>query len=77
MKTQKQRVLDYLKNHPEGITSLDCSDNLRIVCLHKRIGELIADGERISKYKCKRVRADGRMILFARWILNTEKEMVE
>ena len=76
MKTQKQRVLDYLKNHSEGITSLDCSDNLRIVCLHKRIGELIADGHTIDKYRCSTVRADGRIIHFTRYILDTAKEMV-
>ena len=49
-KTQKQALLSWLKRHPKtGITSLEAAIYLHMVCVHKRVAELIKAGWPIIK----------------------------
>jgi len=66
-KTQKQILLAYLKRVKRGITSLEAAIYLHMVCVHKRVAELIkagwpiikvpeltANGKTITRYKLAR-----------------------
>ncbi len=70
MKTQKERIINYLRDHAEGITVIDATTKLHIMCLHKRIGELIDDGFCIDKFSVRRVREDGKIIRYTRYMLD-------
>jgi hypothetical protein len=47
-KTQKQALLSWLKRHRKGITTMEAFEHLRMTCVHKRIGELESDYERLT-----------------------------
>lgn len=47
--TQCDRLLDYMKRHPKGVTQLEALSELGILRLASRISELKRDGEVISK----------------------------
>ena len=47
--TQIIRIWEYLKTHPEGLTTLECAYILQITKLNTRISEMIALGYKISK----------------------------
>ena len=47
--TQCQRLLAYLKRVRRGITSLEAAIYLHMVCVHKRVAELIKAGWPITK----------------------------
>lgn len=47
--TQIVRIWDYLKNHPEGLTTLEAAYKLHITKLNTRISEMIPMGYKISK----------------------------
>jgi len=46
--TQNGSLLRYLAHHPEGISVKRAGAELGILCLHKRIAELRADGWQID-----------------------------
>ena len=47
--TQIERIWQFLENHPEGLTTMEASDKLRITNLPRRISEMITLGYPISK----------------------------
>ena len=47
--TQRQALLAYLKRCRKGITSLEAAIYLHMVCVHKRVAELIQAGWPIIK----------------------------
>ena len=47
--TQIKRIWNFLENHPEGLTTMEASDKLRITNLPRRISEMIVLGYKISK----------------------------
>jgi len=47
--TQIKRIWEYLKEHPEGLTTLECVYKLHITKLNTRISEMIPMGYKISK----------------------------
>lgn len=47
--TQIIRIWEYLKSHPEGLTTLEACYKLHITKLNTRISEMIPMGYKISK----------------------------
>ena len=47
--TQIKRIWNFLENHPEGLTTMEASDKLRITNLPRRISEMIVLGYPIEK----------------------------
>lgn len=60
--TQHKDIDRYLSQHPEGLTTLECSDKLRITKLSTRIGEMIALGYHIIKTPEVQVDSRGKVI---------------
>lgn len=56
---QYKRIWKYLENHPEGITTLEGADRLRITKVNTRAGEMIAMGYPISKTPEVHINEDG------------------
>jgi hypothetical protein len=56
--TQDERLLDYLRRHPEGVTSMDVMRNLLIVNVTGRVSDLRSAGHIIV---CAR---EGRRFVF-------------
>jgi len=52
-RTQKPRLLAYLKKHQKGITTLEAAVNLLMCRLSERIRELEADGHAIKRTREK------------------------
>ena len=51
--TQEDRVMDYLKKHPQGITQFEAISQLGILRLASRISDLRSQGVRISSERIK------------------------
>ena len=47
--TQIIRIWDYLKSHPEGLTTLEAAYHLHITKLNTRVSEMLVLGYKISK----------------------------
>ena len=47
--TQIIRIWDYLKSHPEGLTTLEAAYKLHITKLNTRVSEMLVLGYKISK----------------------------
>lgn len=60
--TQHKDIDRYLTMHPEGLTTLECSDKLRITKLSTRIGEMIALGYKIDKVPEYKLDERGKVI---------------
>ena len=54
---QRQKIMDYLDHHPEGITPYEAFVHLRITKLSTRVGEIIREGQypikKLMEYKIK------------------------
>lgn len=47
--TQIKRIWQFLESHPEGLTTMEASDKLRITNVPRRISDMISSGYPISK----------------------------
>ena len=65
--TQHSRILNYLFDHPEGITPFEAFIELRITKLSTRIGELIRMGYEIEKIPESKKNADGEKVHYMRY----------
>ena len=72
--TQKERVLEYLKSHKEGMTSLDAFNLYGIMQTPRRIYDLRNEGYKIiSKQEVGKNRF-GETVSYVRYILQMECE---
>lgn len=69
MKTQCEQILNHLRGHAEGLTTMDAIDLFGCTRLASRIHDLKKLGYDITKLTCQKVRGDGRMVRFARYYM--------
>lgn len=65
--SQRERILEYLENHPEGITPMEAFVNLKITKLATRISELIDMGYAIDKTYESHKNAHGDTVRYMRY----------
>lgn len=70
MKTKKQRLIEYLKNHKRGITGQDALKKLGLYRLSGEIHQLRNAGYNIVTSMEEREEADGTVTTYARYYLH-------
>ena len=66
---QEELVLDYLRKHKRGITSMEGFEKLGIVQMPKRMFNLKRLGYKIITTPCKGKNRYGKKVSFVRWAL--------
>jgi hypothetical protein len=64
---QREKILDYLDRHPEGITPMEAFSELRITKLATRISELIDMGFAFDKTLESHKNAEGNTVRYMRY----------
>lgn len=67
--TQKEKVLSYLLEHKEGITSLEAHNLFGIMQMPKRIFDLRADGWNISSTPKEGLNRFGQPVKYVQYVL--------
>ena len=49
-KSQRERLLAYLKKNRRGITTMEAFEHLRITCVHKRIADIECMAKETNEY---------------------------
>lgn len=67
--TQNAKIVNYLKQHPEGLTALECCKLLDITKLSTRIGEIVRNGVPIKSVKESHTNTEGVTSYYNRYFL--------
>lgn len=74
MEYQNQRLIAYLRTHPEGLSVAEAPAAIGVGCLTKRVSECRREGYDIRAYKLEKPSPWGGVVRFNKYYIGDDKD---